>query len=233
MTNAPYEKWGAYIYNVLKKQNFEAKSPLVLDLACGTGTMTVYLAKKGYDMIGVDISVDMLASAQEKAYENKQQILFLRQDMRKLDLFGTIDAAVCVCDGLNYILKEDELCKVFERVRLFLNPGGVFIFDINTEYKFKELFGNRIFEGKAKGGAAYEMENKYDETTKINEYHVLFYTKGESEFTETHKQRAYDIDQVMQMLKNAGFSDVEVTHEYTNEPPRADSPRVTFVAVAP
>jgi len=234
MTNAPYQKWGAYICEVLKKQNFETQSPLVLDLACGTGTMTALLAKKGYDMIGVDKSVDMLATAQEKAYDNNLQILFLRQDMRKLDLFGTIDAAVCVCDGLNYILKEDELQKVFERVRLFLNPGGVFIFDMNTEYKFKELLGNRVFEGNAESGAAYELENKYDMASGINEYNVLFFTEGEEEngFTETHRQRAYATCNVVQMLNDAGFNSVVATHEYTSEPPRTDSPRVTFVAKA-
>ena len=231
MTNVPYDKWGTYICDVLEKQNFVEKHPIVLDLACGTGTMTVLLAEKGYDMIGVDASVDMLASAQQKAYEKNFQILFLCQDMRNLDLFGTIDAAICVCDGLNYILEQDELQKVFERVRLFLNSGGVFIFDMNTEYKFKELLGNRSFEGEAESGSSYEMDNKYDEITKINEYHVVFYENdAKSHFSETHTQRAYDTGSIIQMLHDAGFNDVAVNHDYSTKPPKPDSPRLTFVA---
>jgi len=232
MEDAPYEKWGAYIDNVLKQRFSESKNPLVLDLACGTGAMTLLLAKKGYDMIGVDVSIDMLATAQQKSYEEKQNILFLAQDMRELDLFGTIDAAVCVCDGLNYILEEDDLFAIFKRVRLFLNPGGVFILDMNTEYKFKELLGNRSFEGKSKTGAAYSLDNNYDENTMINEYRVLFHAhEKDDSFTEVHKQRAYKTEKIVKFLLEAGFCDVLVTHEYTNEPPKVDSERVSFVAM--
>jgi len=237
MANIPYEKWGTYICDVLIKKLNGKESPLVVDLACGTGTMTLYLSKMGYDMIGVDLSADMLAEAQQKAYEAEQNILFLSQDMRKLDLFGTVDAVICVCDGINYILEPKELGTVFERVRLFLNPGGVFIFDMNTEYKFKELLSNQSFEEKAKSGASYEWDNTYDEKTKINEYRVLFYDHPGQEnieeingFTEVHKQRAYDTNDVVKKLLSAGFSKVTVCHEYTEEPPKPDSLRLTYIA---
>ena len=243
MHGIPYDKWGSYIYERVKMRHKDVKKPIVLDLACGTGNMTIQLSKKGFDMIGVDLSTDMLATAQQKAYETKQKILFLAQDMRELDLYGTIDAAVCVCDGLNYILEPDELRTVFERVRLFLNPDGVFIFDMNTEYKFKELLAQRSFESKNKDGAAYEWDNSYDEITKINEYRVLFYTNqlvresdqlvGNSDrFIEVHKQRAYATEDVVQMLKACGFSKVLVHHEYTNEPPKPNSARLTYIAEA-
>ena len=235
MTNVPYEKWGNYINDALRKRLHETENPLVVDLACGTGTMTLFLANKGFDMIGVDISMDMLAEAQQKSYEAGQQILFLAQDMRKLDLFGTVDAVVSVCDGINYILTPEDLSTVFKRVILFLNPGGVFIFDMNTEYKFKELLGQQSFEAKTENGAAYELDNHYDEKTKVNEYRVLFYNKEDLEenepFTEIHKQRAYSVDDVIRMLENTGFSKVSAYHNYTNEPTRIDSPRVTFIAV--
>ena len=233
MANIPYEAWGEYITQILKKRFSVKEKPLVLDLACGTGNMTLLLANKGYEMIGADLSADMLAVAQQKSYEAGHNILFLAQDMRRLDLYGTIDAAVSVCDGLNYILQPQELATVFKRVRLFLNPGGVFIFDMNTEYKFKELLGTRSYEVKTKGGAAYEMDNVYDEASKINEYRVLFYTQGKSDhFTEFHKQRAYDTNDVVNMLLDAGFSKVSVTNAYTDEPPKPESGRLTYVAEA-
>jgi len=233
MTNTPYEKWGRYIDDTLQKRlSHNKETPLVLDLACGTGSMTMFLAKKGYDMIGVDASIDMLASAQQKSFDTGHNILFLAQDMRRLDLYGTIDAAVCVCDGINYILTPEELNAVFKRVRLFLNPGGLFIFDMNTEYKFKELLGQRSFESKSKSGTAYELDNSYNESTKINEYHVLFHPKGEASFTEIHKQRAYATNDVLSMLADAGFSNVSANHEYTDEPPKPESERITYVAEA-
>jgi len=228
MTNIPYEKWGIYITNELKERQILPPDSLILDLACGTGNMTLLLAEMGFDMIGVDISADMLAQAQKKAYEAGCGVLFLSQDMRKLDLYGTVDAVVCVCDGMNYILDATELAAVFARLHLFLNPGGVFIFDMNTEYKYKELFGSRIFEANVDGGATYEWENFYDADSKINEYHVVF----NDEFTEVHRQRAYGVSEIVELLKNAGFRHVSVYHDYTNEPVRVDTGRVTFVADA-
>ena len=230
MQDIPYEKWGIYITDVLRKALPAQEEILVVDLACGTGTMTLLLAEQGFDMIGVDMSYDMLAAAQEKAYEKGKNILFLAQKVQELDLFGTVDAMVSVCDGFNYILEETELVTAFERVRLFLNPGGVFIFDMNTEYKFKELLGQKSFEGEAKGGGSYEWDNNYNEETGVNEYRVQFFHKNGEHFTEVHKQRAYNPQAVVKMLKDAGFENISMYHEYTNELPKADSLRITFVA---
>jgi SAM-dependent methyltransferase len=152
--------------------------------------------------------------------------------MRALDLYGTVDAVVSVCDGMNYILDPTELLAVFKRVRLFLNPGGLFVFDMNTEYKFCKLLGNRSFEAKTENGAAYELDNQYNEATQINEYHVLFHPQGShgESFTETHKQRAYKTADIKNMLLEAGFDSADAYHDYTDEAPRPDSPRVTYVA---
>jgi len=229
MADAPYERWGKYITEILQKQ----KSKLVLDLACGTGNMTLLLAKKGFDMIGVDLSEDMLATAQQKMYEENQRILFLAQDMRELDLYGTVDAVICVCDGLNYILDPSDLTKVFARVKLFLNPGGIFIFDINTEYKFKEVMANRIFEGESAKGAAYEWENNFNEETRINEYRVTFFNHqnpNEEPFTEIHKQRAYTQAEIIRTLKETGFCNILVCDDYTGEPSKPNSTRLAFTA---
>ena len=118
---------------------------LLLDLGCGTGTLSVLLAKAGYEVVGADISPDMLAVAQEKAFAAGQDILFLCQDMTRLDLYGTIDAAVCTLDALNHLPSRAAVEEALRRVSLFLNPGGVFIFDTNTLYKHREVLGNNTF----------------------------------------------------------------------------------------
>ena len=229
MAGTPYNTWAAYIDEVFE---FSGKQkPIILDLACGTGSITLLLAEMGYDMIGVDASADMLAEAQRKAHEQKINVLFLAQDARELDLFGTIDGAVSVCDGLNYILREDELQEVFRRVQLFINPGGIFIFDMNTEYKFKEILADRVFEYEAPGGEAYVWENNYDAETMINEYKMFFYTfKDDSAFRELHRQRAYRTGDVCNMLAKAGFAEVKTYDDYSKNPPNAESTRVVFVA---
>ncbi|MCL2216174.1 MAG: class I SAM-dependent methyltransferase [Defluviitaleaceae bacterium] len=235
MSDAPYDIWAAYIDGLLGEWFNERESsdaPLVLDLACGTGNITLRLAKLGYDLIGVDASEDMLAEAQRKSYEQSlaTNILFLAQDMRELDLYGTVDAVVCVCDGMNYILNDRDLAEVFRRVRLFLNPGGVFIFDMNTEYKFKEVLKDNIFEARAESGEAYVWENRYDPQTNINEYHMTF-TMAEGEaFSELHRQRAYPPANVRDKLLDAGFSAVAIRDGYSGESLKVESSRVVFIA---
>ena len=236
MTDAPYDIWVAYIDGFLSNWwNPPKEKPLVLDMACGTGNVTLRLAKLGYELIGVDASVDMLIEAQHKAREQGADILFLAQDMRRLDLYGTVDAVVCVCDGINYILEEPDMLEVFRRVRLFLNLGGVFIFDMNTEYKFKEVFKDQIFEDKGLGGEAYIWENHYDPETRINEYNMLFFDLSGGEtytepFSEVHVQRAYPTADVCNMLMEAGFASVAVRDGYSGNPPVATSQRVVFIA---
>jgi len=222
----PYDAWAAYIDDTLG-----GKPAIVLDLACGTGNMTLRLAERGYDMIGADASEDMLAQAQNKAFDQGYRILWLLQDMRRLDLYGTVDAVTCVCDGLNYIIKPDELWEVFRRVRLFLNPGGIFIFDMNTEYKFKEILAEGTF-GDAAEGAEYQWDNRYDAETKINEYRLSFSPAEQSPlvYKERHLQRAYDIGAVSNWLMDAGFASVRLRDNYTHQPPKADTTRVTFIS---
>ena len=230
MKDVPYEHWAIYIDRILKKQLINVDTPFVLDLACGTGNMTLPLARLGYDMIGVDISADMLACAQQKAWDESLSILFLAQDMRVLDLYGTIHAVVSVCDGLNYILDEDELCEVFRRVALFLEPGGVFIFDMNTAFKYHSQLANNTFTAET-DDEEYIWDNQYNETTAINEYHMTFInTHTQEAFTELHKQRAYALDAIYEMLTIVGFSRVLIKDGYTVENVRADSLRAVFVA---
>ena len=152
--------------------------------------------------------------------------------MTKLDLYGTVDGVICVLDGLNYILSDDELFEVFKRVRLFLNPGGVFVFDVNTEYNFKELFSDKSFEANSCDGS-YIWDNFYDDSSKINEYYMLFYSKHEKEpFNEIHYQKAHDLGLVVSMLLNAGFKNIKLTDGYTDNPLAPTSERVLICCYA-
>ena len=133
MDNVDYEAWADYLEECLKSEGIG--NGLVAELGCGTGTMTGLLAQKGYDMIGVDNSEEMLAEAAEKKMESGQDILYLLQDMREFELYGTVQAVISVCDSLNYITDREELKQVFRLVNNYLDPGGIFLFDVNTVHK--------------------------------------------------------------------------------------------------
>ena len=134
MDNIPYEEWAVYLTGLLNE--YGVNDGLVLDLGCGTGNMTELLAKEGYDMIGVDNAEEMLEIAMEKREKSGHDILYLLQDMREFELYGTVRAVVSVCDSVNYIDEEEDLTEVFRLVNNYLDPGGVFIFDFNTLYKY-------------------------------------------------------------------------------------------------
>jgi len=229
MKDIPYQAWADYIGEVLKQHlGEEPQNRIVVDLACGTGNITFPLAQMGYDMIGVDMSPDMLAQAQAKIINEK--ILFLAQDMRALDLYGTVDAVVCACDSLNYILYEAELETVFKRIKMFLNSGGVLIFDMNTRYKYEEILGGKSFTAKTES-ASYVWDNDFSKETGINKYHVAFTPKGSNPFEEIHYQRAYPQMLIEKLLQKAGFTMINVFDGYTNVPPGDKCPRKVYVAI--
>ncbi|MEG0962949.1 MAG: class I SAM-dependent methyltransferase, partial [Lachnospiraceae bacterium] len=151
MDNVPYPSWCEYLTSLLK--SYEIEDGLVLDLGCGTGKLTRLLAQNGYDMIGVDCSQEMLQIAKDGNIEGTgTDILYLLQDMREFELYGTVKAVVSICDSMNYIVEEEELLQVFQLVNNYLDPGGVFIFDLNTIYKYRELLGdNTICENREEG----------------------------------------------------------------------------------
>ena len=142
MDNIPYKEWGDYFLGLLKEEGIE--EGIILELGCGTGTFTTLLAEAGYEMIGVDLSEEMLGMAMDKQVERGTDILYLHQDMRELDLYGTVRAVVSVCDTMNYLLEKEDLKKVFSLVNNYLDPGGLFIFDLNTIYKYEKILGNCV-----------------------------------------------------------------------------------------
>ncbi len=240
MEDVPYEDWTLYIQDIFKKFNLEFKSNIIAELGCGTGEMTISLKNKGYDMIGIDISQEMLNIAKQKALNQNLDILFLEQDMTAFELFGTVDSVVSVCDSLNYILEDDELLEVFKLVNNYLEPNGLFVFDLNTEYKFKNVLANNTFSD-AQEDCAYTLENFYDDETQINEFYTNFFIKYSDDnndsnnnlyqrFEEFHYEKAYSINKIKELLSEAGLEFLAVYDELTFEPPKEDSQRIFFVA---
>ncbi len=230
MDNIPYEDWCGYLTSLLKE--YGINDGLVLDLGCGTGTLTELLAKEGYDMIGVDVSEDMLQEAIEKRAESGLPILYLLQDMREFELYGTVRAVVSIFDSLNYILDYDDLAHVFSLVNNYLDPKGMFIFDLNTEAKFQAMGSETIAEVRDEG--SFIWENEYDEEEKINSYDLTLFIREEDDlyrrYQETHFERAWSLDEIKKALTEAGMEFVAAYDAFTKNAPRKESDRIYVVA---
>lgn len=254
MDNIPYEDWTEYLAGLLAEYGVE--QGLVAELGCGTGNVTELLAERGYDMIGIDNAEEMLAIAREKQMERlaeaaydlademeeeeaaeaaaePRQILYLLQDMREFELYGTVDAVVSICDSMNYILKEEGLKQVFTLVNNYLEAGGLFIFDLNTVYKYREILAqNTIAENREE--CSFIWDNYYDEETGINEYDLTLYIREEDDlfrrYDETHYQRAYELETIKRLLAEAGMEFVTAYDAFTREAPKPDSERIYVVA---
>lgn len=231
MDNVAYEEWGVFLHQLLEKYGID--NGAVLELGCGTGTMTEILARMGYDMIGLDCSEEMLTEAADKKLSSGLPILYLHQDMREFELNGTVRAVVSVCDSLNYIIEPGELRDVFALVHRYLEDGGVFIFDINTEYLYREILGEQtIAENRDEG--SFIWENYYDEASRINEYELTLFIKAEQEYyrrhQEMHYQRAYTLTEMNELLESVGLHIYQVFDQYTNIPAHERSERICVVA---
>lgn len=231
MDNVDYEGWADCLEKHLKEEDIE--DGLVLELGCGTGTMTGLLARRGYDMIGVDNSEEMLAEAMEKKVEDGLDILYLLQDMQEFELYGTVRAAVSVCDSLNYITEKEELLQVFRLVNNYLDPGGIFLFDMNTVHKYRDILGDdTIAENRDEG--SFIWENSYDPDTGLNIYELAVFLPREDglyeKCEELHCQRAYEQAEIEALIREAGMEIVGVYDAYTDKPASPDSERLLFIA---
>jgi len=243
MDNIPYEEWAKYLTGLLKEYGITEGS-LLCELGCGTGTMTRLLAKAGYDMIGIDLSEEMLDVARYEHPEDESDILYLNQDMREFELYGTVAAVVSLCDSMNYLTSEEELLQVFRLVNNYLDPGGYFIFDMKTEYHYEVFMGNRtIVDNREECSLIWE--NFYDKEKQLNQYDITIYSKAEFEeedeededmpplferMEESHVQRAYSVEKIISLLEKAGLEFVAVYGEGTRETPKPEDGRVYFVA---
>ena len=229
MDNVPYEEWCAFLCKMLAQHGI-TDGP-VLDLGCGTGKMTRLMSEQGYDMTGIDNAAEMLQIAAMEPGE--VPILYLLQDMQDLELDGCVRAVYSVCDCVNYVLDEEELQQAFSRVHEYLEEDGVFIFDVNTSYKYTKLLAENTF-AESRNEGSFIWDNYYDEEERINEYDLtLFIPEGDElyrRYTETHYQRNYETATLLKLLKNAGFTDICVYDDYTDAPICETSERAVFVA---
>lgn len=231
MDNIPYEEWSEYLIGLLKE--YGVQDGLILDLGCGTGNMTELLANKGYDMIGVDNAEEMLEIAMEKRMESGNDILYLLQDMREFELYGTVRAVVSICDSVNYVTEEEDLLEVFQLVNNYLDPEGVFIFDFNTLYKYKEVLGDRtIAENREE--CSFIWDNYFYEEERINEYELSLFIQEEGDiyrkFEEMHYQKAYTLEDMVRLIKRSGMEFVAAYDAFTREQPKEDSERIYIIA---
>ena len=212
----------AKVYDKLQDADYEAfidfyeriferigkKPNLVLDLGCGTGNITIPMAKRGYDMIGLDLSCEMLNIAHDKAAREEADILFLNQDMREMELYGTVDAMVCALDGFNYITEPDDLKQVMKLAENYLNPGGIMIFDISTAYKLREILGGNTYV-LDEDDIYYVWQSEFFEEEKICELELNFFCRQEDgsylRFDEYQIQRAYSPDEITEIVEGVGL----------------------------
>lgn len=230
MHEVPYRTWVDYVELLVHK--FRGHPRQVLDLACGTGNVGLELARRGYQVTGVDRSEGMLREAVRKAEEAHLPVSFFRQDLTELDLPQQFDLAVCLYDSLNYILEPEGLQRAFHGVYRCLREGGLFVFDLNTELALAmNLFTQRDMAPETK--VKYDWHSEYDRETKISRVDMTFFVEEEGglrTFRETHYERAYSLREVQDYLRQAGFTVRAVYEAFTFKKPTPRSDRVYFVA---
>ncbi len=231
--NVDYPARARYFDTVIQKYNPGAE--ILLDLACGTGTLSFELEPFGYDIVAIDNSYEMLSVAMENKMELQSNIQFLCQEMSELDLFGTIDATVCALDSINHITDEEEVKDIFKKVSLFSNRGAVFVFDVNTVYKHQEILANNcfIYENKDTFCA---WQNSLDKDGVTVDISLDFFDKSEnngfySRYSSDFSEKAYEIDDLKSWLTEAGFTVKAVFDEDSFLPLRKDTQRAIIVAV--
>lgn len=231
MDETPYEEWCQNVREALEKYNITKE--LVLELGCGTGTLTELMADAGYDMIGIDNSQEMLNQALAKRDRSGHDILYLCQDMRAFELYGTVKAVVSLCDSVNYILEEPELAEVFRLVNNYLDPGGIFFFDFNTPYKYREIIGDTVI-AENREHCSFIWENYFHEVECINEYDVTVFTEEADgryrKFSETHYQKGYTAEEIRGLLEKAGMIFLEAVDADTKGPVTETSERIYVTA---
>ncbi len=226
-----YQKNANYYDEIISK--FSKGKGILLDLACGTGSLSFEMAKRGYDVIGVDLSQDMLGIAIEKKYENSLPVQFICQDMTKLDLYGTIDVTLCTLDSLNHLKDKHNLEKAIKKVSLFTEKNGLFIFDMNTPYKHKKILTNNTFTYEtADVFCVWENEFLVSDDNKIDISLTFFEKNGDvyKRYDEYFSEIAFENDIIIEILVNSGFEIITCFDGFTWDSPTEKSERITYVA---
>lgn len=227
INDVDYEKWVDYYFKIFERYAINPK--LGLDLGCGTGSMTTALARRSIEMTGVDLSEDMLMVAREKS--EGMDILYLNQDMCEFELYGTVDFIISSLDCINYITDKRDLLKVMKLANNYLNPGGLFIFDINTRHKLENVIGNNTFILENED-VFCSWQNEYDKKRRICQFYLTFFCRdkdGYKRFDEEHSERAYDIEEIKSIIESSGMRLLKVYDEHSFSAPKKNSERVFFV----
>jgi SAM-dependent methyltransferase len=214
-----------------------AEKNLVVDLGCGTGKLTEILADRGYDVMGIDLSEEMLGIALERRDSLRHRTLYLCQDMREFELYGTAGTFVSVGDSVNYLLADEDMLKLFKRVNTFLFPGGIFVFDFKTLHLYRDVIGDSTI-AEDREDCSFIWENWYDDESRINEYDLSLFIKekgmGEDDNTfrkyqEIHRQRGYTLEEMKRFAKEAGLTWIAEMDSDTMGPAADDSERILCV----
>ena len=229
--NVEYERIANKVCSLLHKSGVDGG--LLLDLGCGTGTLSFLLEQKGFDIIGVDASEDMLMVANEKKYDENSSAMFLCQKGEELDLYGTINCAVSSLDTINHIEGLENVAKTFSLVSLFMEMGGIFVFDVNTPYKHENILGNNTF--------VYDMDevycvwqNSFDENTRTTSIDLDFFIKNEDDdgyerYSESFCEFSYSVEDIISIIEKTGFSLMGMYDDYSDNSPSDKTERITFV----
>ena len=229
--NVDYKKRAEYIGEILAK--FNIKDGLLLDLACGTGSLSVEFSKMGFEVIATDASPDMLSEARNKAMEAGENILFLCQKMQETDLYGTVRAIVCSLDSINHLENADELRKTFRVLKNFIDDGGIMVFDVNTVYKHREVLGNNTFVYDEKDVYCVWQNSLCSDGVTVG-INLDFFVKEENglynRYTENFKEIAFTDEEITYAAESAGFKIVEKYAELGFDKPQDDTQRIYYVA---
>ena len=227
--NVDYKRRAEYIAGILKEQGIE--EGLLLDLACGTGSLSVEFSKMGYEVIATDASPDMLMEARDKAYDEELNIMFLCQRMEETDLYGTVRAIVCALDSINHLPDVETLNKTFSVLRNFIDDGGIMVFDVNTLYKQREVLGNNtfIYDEDSVFCAWQNRLLKDNKTVNIN---LDFFRKNGNtyeRYNENFNEIAFTDEEIVNAVEGGGFKVVARYDDLTGDEPTDKSERIYYV----
>lgn len=231
MDDIDYENWYLYIESIFRKFHKEPRK--ILEMACGTGNLSYYLGKNGYDLTCFDLSNEMLSIAYNKL-KKFNNVKIINQNMIDFAINKRFDAIISICDSINYILDEKDLLATFTNVKEHMDKDSIFIFDINSHYKLSHIIGNNTFI-EDREDVFYTWENYFDEKNSIVEFYITFFTQdGEGKyirFDEVHFEKAYYMEKVLELLGEASFNEVHIFDGITFDKPHEKSERLTFVAI--
>ena len=228
-----YSEWADFIERIIAESYTEGKPSLVLDLACGTGSMTLELARRGYDMTGVDYSAEMLDTARERAEAEGKDILWLCQDMREFELYGTVDVTVSCLDSINHLTSTKDLDKCLDLVHNYLIPNGLFIFDINGRYKFENVYSDHTY-AMEEDGAVCIWQNYYNEKSGACDFYITLFCEDENgkyeRFDEVQREKMYTLRMIKLALSRNSFEFLGAYSDFEKTPATDNSERIYVVA---